>query len=460
MTILSTTLIAAAGNAAGGGNYWVNEIIPPDTQTYITRVAVNPSKETIILGSNRVDAANRVMYEFDYDGNILRQGQHTPDSGSATYSYSLARGMNDQYLDSHADNNTHKITRYDSATSGSIQRSQAVKYNGYGTYYNIYYHAPRGTIYSDDDYCLIPYGGYTNPYYTGYGYLFQPYFGVGRFTYTSAGTVAYTNDYMWELSIDAYSDSRSIQVSEASSTGWHIIRGWHYSGRTYWHSFRGSQSGTEAVSRWSQIPSNTDGVAILVDSEDKFFDVIGLTSVKVFRNTSIALPNGYYPNIYWNVVPSFSSGNCCGADLDSSDNLYIMWNEGYIAKFNSSMVLEWVVRVQDTQSSVESNASSFGSFGIKTIDGEDVIFASLTQSSKSGQSTKNINLFRLPINLDEYTGTYDHYSITSAGSISVTSTGVSPQATSNGNAVGANTTNFNAFSNITTTSSTITNTEI
>lgn len=460
MTILSTTLIAAAGNS-GGGNYWINEIIPPTTETSITRVAVNPDKQTIMLGSQFTQATGRQYYEFDYDGNILREGSAIPYSGASNYSYTLVRGMNDQYLDSHAENSVHRITRYDSATSGSIQRSQVSKSNARSTFYNTSYHAPRGTIYSDDDYCLIPYGGYTNPYYTGYGSYFFPWFGVGRFTYTSAGTVVATNDYTWGLDVVTYADTRGVQVSEASSTGWHIIRGWYYvGGNTYWQAFNGSQGSGQTVSRYSNITGGESTVAILVDSTDKFFDVIGNTTLKVLRNTSTALPDGYYPNISWNLVPSFSSGSCCGADLDSSDNLYIMWNEGYIAKFNSSMVLQWVVRVQDTQSSVESTARSFGSFSIETIDGEDVIFATLTQSSKSGQSTKNINLFRLPIDLDEYTGTYDHYSITSAGSISVTNTGVSPSSRNTGGAYSVGMGNFNAFSNITTTSSTITNTGI
>jgi hypothetical protein len=444
-----------------------------------TRLAFNNDRETMMLiAVDQVDGSKRYV-EIDYDGAIQREGKTGTMSSSYSYqSIPIQRGMNDQYLTVYTPGVYQTDPRLlSNGLTGTIQTQDLSIANNTSAglaYYNTGYMNSRGTLYSDDDYALVVHGGYVATYFTGYGQFFAAQVNVKKFTYTSSGAVTSPMHYYnWDTQYTNYSDTRYVQISPASSTGYHLITSFVYdwSGSTDslgYFLYRGTTgTGTSGGRRVGGQGSGYLGsIGIHFDSSDNFVSVQNFTyTARVWKNTSGSVPTYYYPNIRYSIsLDSISATNARPIDsaLDSNDNLYILYSTGHIGKWNSAMVLQWCVKVENTSAApYQISTLYYGSLDIPVIDDTDVICITLTQAARSGQTTKNLAVYKLPIDLDNYTGTYGDYSITTVSNAFTVGT----QATSyNLQNIGSTNTmsvsNFLSPSNTTATTLSVTNTTV
>ena len=471
------TFVAAAG--VGGISYWIDEIVPDNNDVYATRLAFNDTRNTIMLvGVNQNDGKKQYI-QLDHDGSIERESKTGTMSGAYSYqSVAVQRGMNEQYITIDEAGVYQMDPRIlNDSSSGTIQtQDMSISNDATGglAYYATGYMNPRHTLYSDDDYVLVAHGGYITTYFTGYGTYFRSNIIVRRFTYTSSGTVT-SNGYVdWDFGYEPYSDSRYIAVSPQSSSGYHLVCGWVYTGfgasnMETWNLYRGTTNTGTATSKATQQGSGMVGmVGIEFDSNEHFIDVRDYTNdTRVFKNTLGPVPTYYWPNTRYDIslgTPLVSSSaRPIDTAIDSNDNLYILYSTGHIAKWSSAMVLQWTIKVENTAAAPYSATAIYnGSLDIRVIDETDVIFVTLTQAQRSGQTTKNIAVYKLPIDLNNYTGTYGDYSITSVSSAFNVST-LSPSISLTGGGFNANTQSMSSFTSAsvqTPTTLSVTNTPV
>jgi len=472
------TFVAAAGGA-GGVSYWIDEIVPDNNNHMATRLAFNNDRETMMLiAVDQVDGSKRYV-EIDYDGAIQREGKTNSMSGSYSYqSINIQRGMNDQYLTIYTAGVYQTDPRLlSNGLTGTIQTQDLSLANNTTpglAYYNTGYMNPRGALYSDDDYALVVHGGYVATYFTGYGTYFAAQVNVKKFTYSSTGAVPTPLSYYnWDTGYASYSDTRWVAISPASSTGYHLMTSYVYDfaggpNSVAYFLYRGTTgTGTNAARTASGEGSGYQGsIGIHFDSSDNFVSVQNFTyTARVWKNTAGSVPTYYWPNIRYSVsLNSISSTNAQPIDsaLDSDDNLYILYSTGHIGKWNSAMNLQWCVKVENTSAApYQTSTLYYGSLDIPVIDGTDVICITLTQAARSGQTTKNLAVYKLPIDLDNYTGTYGDYSITTvsnAFTVATQATFFGQQAVGGSNTMSVS--NFLSPSTTTNTTLSVTNTPV
>jgi len=470
------TFVAAAGGA-GGISYWIDEIVPDNNDDYATRLAFNDTRNTIMLvGVNQTDGKKQYI-QLDQDGAIERESKTGTMSGAYSYdSVSVQRGMNNQYITIDEAGVYQMDPRiFNDSSSGTIQTKDTTISNdatGGLSYYNTGYMNERHTLYSDDDYVLVAHGGYVTTYFTGYGTYFRSNIIVRRFTYTSSGAITSNGYKNWDFGYEPYSDSRYIAISPKSSSGYHMVCGWVYTGFGLsniqsWNQYRETTNSATAATKGDNQGSGMQSVVgIEFDSNENFLDVRNFqVTTRIYKNLTGSVPTYYYPSIYYNLAPNAVSTSARPIDtgIDSDDNLYILYSTGHIAKLNSSMVLQWTIKIENTLAAPRDvSAIKYGSLDVRAIDETDVIFVTLTQVARSGQTTKNISVYKLPIDLDNYTGTYGDYSITNVSSgFTVTNVAVSITLSGGGFNFGFQSiSSFSSPSNQTNTTLSVTNTPV
>jgi hypothetical protein len=76
MSGLSRSLIAAAGNAAGGLSYWVDRVQTSSSYTPTLRSVVNTTNENIVI-TNGEQLSSHYFVELDYDGGLISSSEYT-----------------------------------------------------------------------------------------------------------------------------------------------------------------------------------------------------------------------------------------------------------------------------------------------------------------------------------------------------------------------------------------------
>ena len=167
MSVLSRSLIAAAGNAAGGLSYWVDRVQTPSSYTPFLRASLDTTNQKIsIVGSEQT--TGRYLVELDYDGGLIDASLF--NSGGAQYSTDFLTIDSDRYFFIPKSSTQLTVTDVGSVNSSLFD----------SVYWNL--NSQSGTSNSDahssfasydqetvSDLIAMTRGGYTTTYFTGYG---------------------------------------------------------------------------------------------------------------------------------------------------------------------------------------------------------------------------------------------------------------------------------------------------
>lgn len=438
--MLARNLIAAAGNAGGGVSYWIDEWVPPNNDEYTTRVAVNSNRSSILLVAMDRNASNLYPYfiEFDYDGTPLRKSSTTVINGTFQSDIVDVFPYGSDYVIAHQNTvSAWSLSLVDETSSTNLRLAYKTYYNNtpYEPYATVTtqssgYQAGTQRIYANDSYIAKFDGGdttaATDPYYvTAVGAAKLTYSGT---TLTASSYSGWTTDYATYYDI-SYDDVRNAQISAPYGSNYHLIRWWNYQMATNWYSTWNASTGSTSTPRYANGSGSYRGIKLGVNPTNGYlYDILnynGSTCVIQYQ-TSGNVNSYYYPNtkrsISWNTVTSSNTGYIMDAAIDSDGNMYLLWGRGYIMKISSSFTVVWAASITDSTASyvLYSNADDANSIRIETVDDTEVLFVTLQLSAKSGQTTKNIQIHKLPLDLDNYYGTYGNVTYAAVSSSYVT----------------------------------------
>jgi len=443
--MLSRKLIAAAGNAGGGVSYWIDEWVPPNTDDYITRVSVNSNRSSILLVAI---SAYPYFIELDYDGNPIRKSY-----------FSTTTSLNNSYLldvfpygsdyavvhqNPYSGGYVWTLGLVDETSSTNLREAYRVTYNNtasppYATYQPGGYQPGTQRIYANDSYIAKFDGGYDS-FSQSPNYVTAV--GAAKMTYSGTTlTVANTNGFITNSGYEeAYDDLRRAQISSPYGSNYHLIRWWHYSYNSNWYSTWNASTGAVSTPMRVAGANQSSGIKLGVNPTNGYlFDITSNngTACVIYYQTTGNVNTYYYPdtrrNINWNTVTSSTTGYIMDAAIDSDGNMYLLWGRGYIMKISSSFTLEWAASITDSTASyvLASNDEPINSIRIEDVDGTEVMFVTMRLSAKSGQTTKNIQIHKLPLDLDNYYGTYGNVTYAAVNSSYVTIGSATAQATYN-----------------------------
>jgi len=439
--MLARNLIAAAGNAGGGVSYWIDEWVPSNTNNYITRVAVNSNRSSILfVAMNDAGSGGYPYYiELDYDGNPIRKSYFSPTTGLSN-SYLLdVFPYGSDYVVVHQ--NTYSgaylwtLGLVDETSSTNLREAYNQTYNNTAptpsatpTYQDGSYQPGTQRIYANDSYIAKFDGGGDSFYYAP---DYQTVVGAAKMTYSGVGlTSGSTNGFITNSGwYEPYDDTRRAQISSPYGSNYHLIRWWLYSYNSNFYSTWNASTGAVSTPKRVSGANFNSGIKLCINPTNGYlYDITnsnGVTCV-IYYQTTGNVNTYYYPdtlrNISWNTVTASTTGVIIDAAIDSDGNMYLLWGRGYIMKISSSFTVVWAASITDSTASYVSpaNLEYINSIRIEDVDGTEVMFVTLRLNAKSGQTTKNIQIHKLPLDLDNYYGTYGNVTYAAVNSSYVT----------------------------------------
>ena len=417
--MLSRNLIAAAGNAGAGGlSYWVNEVgINQANAPSRINIGASEARGSCLVSSQYSTTAKYI--EIDSAGDYVRSGSETLGSDSVYGSIPFDGGYLLQR--SYGTGNTRLYNWETGTSSTALQYS----YNtvatsgivgGFG-YNNLQLGLSSDTVcyaFGKREYY------YAGPYVVWAPYMYvsanheplaSPVFNSARQFYGS-GTLS--DSYFWQpaVSKNTYDGKYSACWMESfSDSKIHIA------------TIDGSNNTSERRSiSLSDTPSNI------------FVDSTGKTSILTFRynNQAVILRGSTAGSLasittdYKFSTTIYGGGGNLNSVMDSDDNIYILTDQMRLFKFTTANTLEWSLSLTDSRGSTDQKAYRL-ELGVE--DGTEFLYIVKTQAFGTPIDYK-LYIWKLPLDADNYTGTYGTYTISSFTNPTVTSGSVSNGAAS------------------------------
>ena len=185
------------------------------------------------------------------------------------------------------------------------------------------------------------------------------------------------------------------------------------------------------------VPSpNSDvwSAGLFIDSANKTAKVYGNGDNPTYIDRSSSAGN-YCPTVRYyflhNQASFFIGGRPQTADIDSNGNIYIIYSNKILLKFNTANQIEWAISIvsSDSPQATPTVTSMDNDLKVETIDGVECLLLSLRfQMNSSGSvSPTPFYVMKLPLDIVNYTGTYGSITLTQVGQgIGVSSSATNP----------------------------------
>lgn len=406
--MLSRTLIAAAGNAGGGLSYWINEVdINASAYNFDLVVGASEARESVIVRA-QVGSEGRYI-ELDNAGDYLRSGSETTSSSQLTFI-----PFNNNYL--LQTGNSANLREYYLET-GTSSTALQYSYSGVATS-NVTGGTGRDALapgLTSDTVCYA-YGKrdyyYSGPYvvWTPYMYVSANYEPLASPVTNGArqfvGSPTLGTSYFWQpaVSKNTYSGKHSVCWMESfSASNLHIA------------DIDGSNVSNDrrTIYSLSDTPKN-----IFVDSTGKTTIVTYEYSnkIKLLRGSTAGSLSSITSSYKFTTSPIY--GALIASVMDSNDNIYLLTDSLNLFKFTTSNTIEWSLSLTDSR----------GSFATRPFDmvlgvEDDTEFLYIAKQAELNSSPVNykLHIWKLPLDANNYTGTYGTYTISSFTNPTITS---------------------------------------
>lgn len=442
MTFVSKMLIGAAGNAGGGAVGWISKVVPQEKQYQaVTRVCHNPTNGNIFIAFN--DGSVTTAVGLDYDGNFLRSSRSTGTVVDEGHYRCDVRPYNNQNI--FITSNVNESYRYNKFLDSGLSFTTTTGL--LGTNRPTYYTAPTSDahykfFYTDTTISQwklkFAKGGRQEDYYTGYGSFYRSVGAMFRATIESTGII----------SVDGagrrgdYTQNPGTKVTQGQvAKGQNNINLLCYQDQSpYWvfryHTTTDANFSLYDVGKYSVPSSNDDmwSAGLFIDSANKTAKVYGNGDNATYIDRSSVAGN-YCPTVRYyflhNQASFFIGGRPQTADIDSNGNIYIIYSNKILLKFNTANQIEWAISIvsSDSPQLTPTVTTMDNDLKVETIDGVECLLLSLRfpMSSSGGVSTTPFYVMKLPLDIVDYTGTYGSITLTQVGQgIGVSSSATNP----------------------------------
>lgn len=418
--MLSRNLIAAAGNAGGGLSYWINEVdINASTFNFNLVLGASEARESVMVRA-QVGSQGRYI-EIDNEGNYLRSGSETTSSDPLTFipfnnNYLLQAGnsgnLRQFYLETGTSTTALKYSYSAIGTSG-VSGGNGLNALAPGlTSSTVCYAFGKREYY------------YSGPYvvFTPYMYVSANYEPLASTATNGArqfvGSATLGDSYFWQpaVSENTYSGKHSVCWSESfSASNLHIAD----------INASNVSNDRRTIYSFSDTPKN-----IFVDSTGKTTILVSeyLNKIKLLRGSTAGSLSSITSTYKFTSSPIY--GGIISSVMDSNDNIYLLTDALNLYKFTTSNTIEWSLSLTDSR----------GSFAQRPFDmvlgvEDDTEFLYIAKQAELNSSPANYKLYiwKLPLDANNYTGTYGTYTISSLTNPTITSGSISNSAASYSN---------------------------
>jgi len=418
--MLSRTLIAAAGNAGGGISYWINEVdINASSATFDLVLGASEARESVIVRA-QVGSEGRYI-ELDNAGDYLRSGSETTSSSQQTFipfnnNYLLQAGnsanLREYYLETGTSSTALQYSYSGIANSGVT--------GGYGR--NAL--APGLT---SDTVCYA--FGKREYYYVGPYLAWIPYMYVsanyeplanpvtnGARVFSRSGS--FGDSYFWQpaVSENTYSGKHSVCFMESfSASNLHIA------------DINGSNVSNERRTIYSLSDTTKN---IFVDSTGKTTIVTYEYSnkIKLLRGSTAGSLSSITSSYKFSTSPIY--GGFIASVMDSNDNIYLLTDALNLFKFTTSNTIDWSLSLTDSRGSFAGRPLNM----VLGVEGDtEYLYIGKQAELNSSPANYKLYIWKLPLDANNYTGTYGTYTISSFTNPTVTSGSITTSAASYSN---------------------------
>lgn len=409
MSVLSRSLIAAAGNAAGGLSYWVDRVQTPSSRTPFLRASLDTTNQKIsIVGSEQT--IGRYLVELDYDGGLIDASLF--NSGGAQYSTDFLTIDSDRYFFIPKTSAQLTVTDVGSVNSSLFDsiywnlnaQSGTSNYDAHSSFASY----DQETV---SDLIVITRGGYTSVYFTGYGTYYKSK--ALTFTYNPTNNTT-TNQKTIQGSFEPSGyGARNAIISNSFGQDYCLF--WNDpSANPYGIGFAKYTTATTPTPttdvKFSVYFANFKNIGVFLDSENKMSAVGAVTTsfTRVFRGNTAG---DYKPDFAYDFSHGVTLGNLVSTAMDSEKNIYLLYQNNYLVKFSSSNTIEWCLNLDNTLVGLEP-ATYISEVKVESIDDTEFLLLSLVYPRESGQPFCWY-IVKAPIDLNNYLGTYGNIQISS-----------------------------------------------
>lgn len=417
MSVLSRSLIAAAGNAAGGLSYWVDRIQTNSSYTPSLRSVVNTTEEKIII-TNGEQLSTRHFVELDYDGGLISSSLYTA-SGVGTRSTLLAIDSNNYNFFSENTSQLRFVNLDD--TSATILNGN--HWNTFNTLGASNYDATGFTADFDqetaNDWIVFVRGGNKATYFTGYGEYYQATVGVAKYSIQSNTTSE--AKYITGAYDSIGAGARYVVVTRGLSQKYAIMWQDPALAKVKFATYTTVSGVNNPLYNLVQytFAVGMESKGIFIDSNDIMSAVTTNTSQTWIWRASVA--GVYEPTKRYVFNHTATLGDCSSSTMDADGNIYIYYDNGYLVKFSNSNTIEWCLSIDNTLVGTSFD-EYINEIKVQSIDGDEFLLMSLVFPVESG-SNYSWYIIKAPLDFNNYLGTY--------GNIQVSNYSFSPTVTEN-----------------------------
>lgn len=401
------TLIAAAGNAgAGGPSYWVNEVDINNSDSPSIRMSASEDRGSVIVRSQRGSTSK--LIEIDNAGDYLRSGSETASSNCYAFI-----PFNGNYLFQANFSTDSRLWYFENGTSSTAFQ---YSYNGLASSVPISMSHGRNALspgLTSDTVCYS--FGKRDYYYAGPYVVWTPYLYVSANHEPLAspatngarqfvGQVTLGDTYFWQQAVskNTYNGKYSVCWMESfSQDKIHVA----------------DIDGTNTSSERRSISTVDTPENIFVDSTGKTTILARTTNHSILLRGSTAGSLSSITSTY----KFFTGSNGSVSVIDSNGNIYILTAAMKLFKFTTSNTIEWSLSLTD------SRGSTAGGYDMVLGTEDDTEFLYIVQTADLNSSPINYKLYiwKLPLDANNYTGTYGTYTISSFANPTITSGSIS-----------------------------------
>lgn len=407
MSVLSRSLIAAAGNAAGGLSYWVDRVQTSSSYTPTLRSVLNTTNENIVI-TNGNQLSSRYFVELDYDGGLISSSEYTA-AGDGTKSTLLAIDS-DNYNFFPQNNYQLRYVNLDNTSSSTLSSLNNNTYNVLG-YSN--YDAVSFTVDFDQetatDFVVLVRGGSVGTYFTGFGSYYQESIGVGKIN-IATGSIS---EEKFNLTGYASANDSARNAVVAHGTGQKYCVFWQSvtEQKTKFATYTTENGVNNPFYNLVQYTYASDMKAkgIFIDSADKVTAVSAQTSSQTWIWRA-EVGGVYEPTKRYSYPHGAALAHCSSSAMDADGNVYIYYQNGQLVKFSSSNTIEWCLRIDNTLVGYETGNDYINEIKVQSIDDTEFLLMSLVFPIESG-SNYCWYIIKAPLDLNNYLGTYGNIQI-------------------------------------------------
>jgi hypothetical protein len=407
MSALSRSLIAAAGNVAGSVSYWVDKISIPDTTTYTLRLAHSEDREAVMIAARSFGNKFRSV-EVDWDGALLRATERTLSSTFAPYSLTCVANDGDyavNYQHGYSQNVIESVsTGTDTANFQSVSPWLYNYPNNFNNQ-NLNYYQTLSSDPNNASKVVYAWEGYYYYYYPPWD-VTEPQAVFGRYD-TSTRSADFTSTSNM-FGIIGYLEGKNAMISSAPASGTNTWAGYCLTGAINWfYTYKSNTSSSQVTYRKkSGALGNSWGVGLFIDPSNFLCCVVGnSTTAEIWRSQSGGSIG--IPTTVTSITLAGTWGVVQNAAMDSNGDLYILTSNMYLIKVTTANAIDWVCKLEDTRVSAGATGSSPTRQVIIGNESEtDVLYIAAPMAYSP---TYDWLLWKLPIDLPSYAGTYGTY---------------------------------------------------